>query len=73
MHLRIANFCALSRMMPEPKPTAPFVLRAMHCHADAGVENVTTTIKPPTAAANKSLIIHSSQLKYTRCQFAYLF
>jgi hypothetical protein len=56
-HLRIANFWALSSMRPEPTPTAPFVLRAMHCHAKAGVENAATTIKPPAAAANKSLII----------------
>jgi hypothetical protein len=66
MHLRIANFCALSRMMPDPKPTAPFVLRAMHCHADAGVESVATTVNPTIAVAKKNFIIcpFSSSARY---------
>jgi hypothetical protein len=53
MHLPMANFCALSRIMPEPKPIAPFVLRAMHCHADAGVESVATMASPTIAVAKK--------------------
>jgi hypothetical protein len=44
-------------MMPEPKPTAPFVLRAMHCHADAGVESVTATVNPTRADAKNNLMI----------------
>jgi hypothetical protein len=42
-------------MIPEPTPTAPLVLRAMHCHADAD-ERVANVVNAASIAIEASLI-----------------